>query len=598
MRTRRRTIKLSKKQAKYQQKISAVPVPMANHEPRQVKVRQTIVIPKLVTVRQLANALSVSPAQLLAILLKNGLQVHVNQSIDYETAALVAEELGFPTQLADQTFKSRQLIKGKVDLRPRPPVVTVMGHVDHGKTTLLDALRKTNLAQTETGGITQHIGAYQVDSITFLDTPGHEAFSTLRAHGASLTDIIVLVVAANEGVKPQTIEAIAHARAANLPIVVVITKIDLANANPEGIRQQLGQLGIKSDQQGGETPYVEISAPQKRNLDELLEVIKLIAQLKKFEAPFSGPATGVVVESEMKVGIGPVSTIIVQEGNLATGDHVVFESTSGKIRTMTDWQGQPLNHATPSTPVRISGIKNLPKFGERFQVAANSLAIEELPKDRSTLTLSPEPKQTNGTDSLPIIIKTDTTGSLETIRHLIDETRSDRRQLSVIFSAVGDVTESDIRLAGITGAWIVAFRVKMPAPLAPMVKQIGVVIDRFEIIYDLIEAIQKRVEYQQVDPVTSQTNEGAIIRVFRDEPKEAIVGVIIKQGVIKLNQAIRLMRVDQSIGTGSIESIKHLKTALTKANINQEVGIGIKKNIVSQPWSIKINDQIVTIPKS
>ena len=378
---RRRQRKLSKKEAKAQAKTTANRLPTTESKTTvsgsQSSVREAIDVPSVLTVREFAEALKIPVTEVIGSLIKNGVMATINESIDFDTMAIIGDELGFEIKIKSEIRNPKsETISIKKNLKPRPAVVTIMGHVDHGKTKLLDAIRHTDVIATESGGITQHIGAYQVNiktkehknlrTITFLDTPGHEAFSAMRAHGANITDVVVLVVAANDGVKPQTVEAANHAKDAKVPIVVAINKVDLPDADVEKTKRQLADVDLQAEEWGGKTAMVEVSAKLGKNIDQLLEMILLVADLKELKADPNQPASGVVIESHMQAGRGPIATVLVQEGTLKVGDHLIIGQTYGKVRIMESYLGKKVFKAGPSTPVRIAGLQDLPNFGDRF----------------------------------------------------------------------------------------------------------------------------------------------------------------------------------------------------------------------------------------
>lgn len=599
MARRKKIVKLSKKQIKYQKKITDLGT---RSRPADDNVEQVfrplpnkdINIPKIISIRQLSEITHVPTAKLILALAKNGIQSSLNQSIDFETAALLIDEWGFTARPEKERVQlDRESVSGELD--DRPPVVAIMGHVDHGKTTLLDTIRKTNIADSETGGITQHIGAYQADGITFLDTPGHEAFSILRSHGALITDITVLVVAADEGVKPQTLEAISHAKAANVPIIVAINKVDSAQANSDRVRQQLAEQGLKSDQWGGNVPFVEVSAKTGKNIDDLLATIHLVAELQTLKAQYDGSATGVVIESAIDHGIGSTATVLVSQGTLKLGDRVVFQNCWGKIRSIKDWQGKSLNLATPSQPVTLTGLKGLPKLGETFRTVEPGGTLKQITENFHRLQtphhLTRSAKIGIG-QTINVIVKADSTGSLESIRHCLQGSQSHDRQFAIIYGGIGPITESDINLAKLTKSWLVAFRTKLQPGLDHLLSQTPININHYNLIYDLLKDTQEKLTADDDHSQTEVKNEAQVLKIFREDANEALVGVKIIKGVIKEGQKIVVLRNQNQVGYGSILSIRQVRAKTHQATTGMEVGLIIKKMTDSLPWQIESRDTI------
>ena len=468
-------------------------------------------IPGTINVRQLAELLKVSAIDVIKQLMKSGIMANINQVIEYEAAAAVASEFGYQSRPQHLTVRSQAsviseikkqqlLSEESVNLKPRPAVVTIMGHVDHGKTRLLDAIRQTNVMDTEAGGITQHIGAYQVEidgkKITFLDTPGHEAFTAMRARGAQVTDVTVLVVAADDGVMPQTLEAIAHARAAGVPIVVAINKIDKPDANPDHVKQQLADAGLLVEDWGGDVVSVPTSAKSKTGISDLLENILLVAELENLRANPSQPAKGVVIEARLDKTKGPLATVLVHDGTLRLGDTVVVGATWGRVKAMFNDAGKRLRRAGPSTPVVVLGLHSVPQVGDTLTAVAGEHQARDLvqqhqqetkvaPKSVSLTNLFDQ-ISTGGVKELNIILKADVQGSLEPIRTLLERLGTDEVQVRIIHSGSGNVTESDVMLAIASKGLVIAFNTKVEAGAQKLAETENIDIRNYKVIYDLV----------------------------------------------------------------------------------------------------------------
>lgn len=560
---------------------------------RIIKVYQTI------KVADLAHELGVKLPQLTKVLMQNGVMANPSMSLDFDTASLIASEFGFEAQ---NVHKSDVEILDEAafgDLNaepvPRPPIVTVMGHVDHGKTTLLDALRKTNVAQGEAGGITQHIGAYQVQSnhglITFIDTPGHAAFTAMRARGANVTDIVILVVAADDGVMPQTVEAISHAKAAGVSIIVAVNKIDKPGANPDKIKQQLAEYELIPEEWGGDTIFCPISALKGEGLTELLDQISVMVELQELKANPKRSATGIVIESKVEKGKGNVATILVQDGTLRQGDYFVVGVVSGRVRSMTDAQGKVLKEAPPSTPVEITGLKETPRAGDRFdvvrdekiaeRVAAQRLAdrekAEAIPASKMTLEDLFSKVSTGETKELPIVLKADVAGSVEAVIGMLEKIESDEVKVKIVHSAVGGISESDILLAGTAGGIVVGFNVRPDGAAQSLAKQQGVEIRTYSIVYELLDDI-KKVLSGLLEPDVVEVPQGrAAVRETFSVPKiGTIAGSYVEEGKITRNSQARLVRDGRVIYEGAISSLKRFKDDAKEVAAGFECGIGIE----------------------
>ncbi len=560
-------------------------------------------VPQVVPVRRLSELLNVPVTKVIQVLFGYGVRATINESIDFDTAAIVADELGFSIKLAgaEQVSEETKIKRGKES--ERPPVVTVMGHVDHGKTRLLDTIRRTNVVATESGGITQHIGAYQVQVkndkgsrlITFLDTPGHEAFSALRAHGANITDIVVLVVAADDGIKPQTIEAVSHARAANVPIIVAITKIDKPESDIERTKRQLADIDLMSEEWGGKTVIVPVSSVTGDGINELLEMILLTADVGEFKAPNEGLVTGVVIESHIAPGMGAVATVLIQQGTLTPGSVIVFHSTYGKVRFMENYLGKRVDKATPSTPVRVAGLKNVPEFGEIFrEVESEKVARELVEKTGSTRNVRSlkhvglgeisEAIAEGQLKELNIVIKADAQGSLEAIRNSVLELSTAEVAIRIVHEGVGDVSESDVNMALASKALIVSFRVLIPPAIRKYATQKGVTISSYDIIYqlidDLFDALAGLLEPEIVEV---ELGELEVLQVFRSSKNSGIIGGRVTSGVIERLAKAKITRNGEEIGQAKITQLQREKTIVDKVNAGTECGMSIDTITIPKP---------------
>ncbi len=570
---------------------------------------EIIELPPTLTVRELAQKLDVSPIDLIKTLMNVGVMAGINQLIDFETAEIVAAELGKEVRLAVPEEEReaeaeqgelplwRKLLQAEptAKLRPRPPVVAILGHVDHGKTTLLDAIRHTNVAAREAGGITQHISAYQVEhdgqTITFLDTPGHAAFTSLRARGAKGADIVVLVVAADDGVMPQTREAIAHAKAARVPIVVAINKIDKPNAQPERVRRQLSDLGLVPQEWGGDTIMVEISAKAGLNLDELLEAILLVADTADIRANPQGRVFGTVIEAQIKKGQGVVATLLVQNGTLRVGDVLVAGTTYGKVRALFDFRGRRLREAGPSTPVGMLGFRDLPEAGSLFIKVENekkARAIVEERRQAAKQQAQQTPRMTleeffqrlqeGEVKKLPLVVKVDVQGSLEPVVKAIEEIgERNEAQVEIIYAGVGNITENDVMLAASSKAVVVGFNVKPDTAARKVAEQEGVSIRLYRVIYELLDDIEKALK-GLLEPEKREVTlgEAEVLAVFPSSKFGKVAGARVRCGVIRRNARIRVLRGDRVVFDGEIGSLKRFQEDVREVREGFEFGIGLK----------------------
>jgi len=563
-------------------------------------------IPDYLTVRQLAEILDVSPIDVIKELMNNGIMANINQQIDYETAAIVAEEMGFSAQpvkppeeekLAAIPLPLHRRLYQEEDpknLRPRPPVVTVMGHVDHGKTSLLDVIRHSNVVAKEAGGITQHIGAYQVKlhgkKITFLDTPGHEAFTAMRARGAQATDIAILVVAADDGVMPQTREAIAHARAAQVPIIVALNKIDKPNANPERVKQQLADLGLVPEDWGGDTIVVPVSAKEKIGIDELLENILLVTEVADLKANPNRPAMGVVIESKLDTTRGPTATLLVQNGTLRQGDIVLIGDTYGRVRAMFNEHGKRIKKAPPSTPVAILGLPKVPNVGDIFEVVKDEKTARAIAAERAetkqeviqrprALTLDEiyERFQAGVTKELNIILKADVQGSIEPIVSSLEKLGTDELKVRILHADTGNITESDIMLAVASQAIVIGFGVQMDPAARRMAESEGVDVRIYNVIYQLIEDVEKALkgllEPEYKEKVIGHAEVRAIFRVSR---LGKVAGCYVTDGMVTRNAKARITRNGEVVYDGAVASLRRFTEDVREVKAGFECGIGLQ----------------------
>ncbi len=556
---------------------------------------RTVALPRTLTVRDLSEALNVSSVDIIKELMKRGVMAAINQSIDHDVAASVAQALGFDVEQmeapAAATADRRAEGEGEGDLQSRPPVVTVMGHVDHGKTSLLDAIRQTNVTAQEVGAITQHIGAYQVEvnghKITFIDTPGHEAFTALRARGASVTDIAVLVVAADDSIMPQTIEAIDHAKAANVPIIVAINKIDLPAANPEKVKQDLVQHGLVIEEFGGEVIAVPVSAKTHEGLDNLLEHIQLVAEISELKANPDCQPEGVIIESEMNPSRGPLATVIVQRGTLRVGDIVIAGASWGKVKAMFDEKGARVTAAGPATPVEIMGLNTVPRPGDPFAVVDEEREAREAAEERERETAEAgravSLEAISGdiaagrVKDLNIIIKGDTNGSVEAIRSSLERLGAVDVRVNVIHSAVGNVSESDVMLATASRAIVVAFNVKVDPGARRISETERIDIRNYQIIYELIEDVEKAVK-GLMEPVTAEVIDGhAEVRAIFRVRGGRVAGCMITDGLVRRNSLARVLRQGEMIHESRVSSLRRFQEDVREVATGLECGIGVEK---------------------
>ncbi len=566
--------------------------PAPPRPPREITITEGI------TVRDLAEKLDVRAKEVLKELLDRGVFASINQALDAPTATSLAEAFsGIVTVISfeDETVQEVAKEEKPENLRPRPPVVTVMGHVDHGKTSLLDAIRETEVASGEAGGITQHIGASSVSvdgrRIVFVDTPGHEAFTRMRARGAKVTDLVVLVVAADDGVMPQTLEAIDHAKAAGVPILVAVNKIDKPEAQAERVKRQLADRGLMPEEWGGDTVMVEVSARQKTNLSKLLEMILLVADLRELRANPEAPASGTVLESRVDRGRGPVATVLVQNGTLHTGDFFICGAVYGKVRALFDDHGRTVKEAGPSTPVEVLGLQGVPEAGDHFQVADEAKArhiadyrqgkLREATLARSagariTLDQLHEQLKSGEAKELPIVIKADVQGSVEVLSELLPKLSTDAVKLKIIHASVGAVTETDVLLASASGAIIFAFNVRPDRKASDLAQRENVEIRTHSVIYEVSDEI-KRAMTGLLEPVYKETHLGRaeVRNTFRIKGVGMIAGCHVADGIMKRDAEVRVVREGVVIYTGRINSLKRFKEDAGEVRAGFECGVGV-----------------------
>ena len=580
-----------------------------------------VLVPETITVADLAHKMAVKGVEVVKALMKMGMMVTINQSIDQDTALIVVEELGHigkPAAADDpEAFLDDTASQNEAELLPRPPVVTVMGHVDHGKTSLLDYIRRTKVVAGEAGGITQHIGAYHVETprgvVTFLDTPGHEAFTAMRARGAKATDIVILVVAADDGVMPQTIEAIAHAKAANVPIVVAVNKIDKDSANPERIRQELTQHEVIPDDWGGTTQFVDVSAKKGINIDALLEAVLLEAEVLELQAPVDAPAKGIIVEARLDKGRGAVATLLVQSGTLRKGDMLLAGTAFGKVRAMMDENGKLVDEAGPSIPVEILGLSDVPNGGEDAMVLADEKKAREIALFRQgkyrdvRLAKQQAAKLENmfnnmgegQAQSLAVIIKSDVQGSYEALAGSLQKLSTDEVKVNVLHSGVGGITESDVNLAIASGAFIIGFNVRADASARKLAESEDVEIRYYNIIYAAIDdvkaAMSGMLAPEQKEQITGMVEIRQVISVSK---VGNIAGCMVTDGVVKRDSHIRLIRNNVVIHTGELASLKRFKDDVKEVRMGFECGLMLRNyNDIMEGDQLEVFD-IVEVARS
>ena len=568
--------------------------------PTEPVVRE-IMVPETITVADLAHKMSVKAAAVIKTLIKLGSMVTINQVLDQETAMIVVEDMGHIAKAAKldepDTFLSEELQAHETvhELHARAPVVTVMGHVDHGKTSLLDYIRRTRVASGEAGGITQHIGAYHVQTprgmVTFLDTPGHEAFTAMRARGAKATDIVILVVAADDGVMPQTIEAIAHAKAANVPLVVAINKIDKPDANLERVKQELVAQGVVPEEYGGESPFVPVSAKTGAGIDNLLEQVLLQAEVLELKAPVEAPAKGLVIEARLDKGKGPVATVLVQSGTLRRGDVLLAGSVFGRVRAMLDETGHPVEQAGPSIPVEIQGLSDVPLAGEEAVALGDERKAREialfrqgkfrevkLAKQQATkLENMFEQMGEGGVKTLPLLIKADVQGSREALAHALSRLSNEEVKVSVVHSGVGAITESDINLALASKSVVIGFNTRADVAARRLAESQGVDIRYYNIIYDAVDEVKAALS-GMLAPEKKESILGLvqIRQIYKISKVGTVAGCMVLEGLIKRGARVRLLRDNVVLFDGELDTLKRFKDDVREVKAGFECGLSLK----------------------
>lgn len=561
------------------------------------KHRGTLVIPDSITVKEFADKLGVPATAIIKTLMGVGVMAAINQSIEHEAAAMVAQKLGFTVERPQATQVT--VLDDTEDppeaLKERPPIVTIMGHVDQGKTTLLDAIRRTRVVEQEAGGITQHLGAYQVErngrKITFIDTPGHEAFTAMRSRGAQVTDIAVLVVAADDGVMPQTIEAVNHAKAADVPIIVAVNKMDRPGANLDRVKQQLVEVDLVPEDWGGDTIFVPVIALKGEGIDELLEMILLVAELRELKANPGRPGQATVIESELDKGKGPVATILVRNGTVKVGDAVVVGAIAGRVRALINEHGKPVKEAGPSTPVQVLGLSDVPQAGDFLEVVADERTAREIAAARQQENKSEVQRanrvrlaelfnrvQEGEVKDLNIVVKADVQGSVEALRQSLEKLSTDEVRVNVIHGAAGGITESDINLAAVSNAIIIGFNVRPETSARNLAEREGVDVRLYRVIYDAISDVEKAME-GLLEPTYEEVVLGrAEVRAtFKVPGVGTIAGCYVTDGKMVRNAEARVLRDNVVVYEGRVSSLRRFKDDVREVAEGYECGVGIER---------------------
>lgn len=556
-------------------------------------------LPQSISVRDLAERFNLTAPAMIAELMKQGIMASLSEKVDFEIASIVGESLGKKIELSDETDEDevkKQKIQDKLKrimessnktTTARPPVVVVMGHVDHGKTKLLDAIRQTEVIATESGGITQHIGAYQVKEknkwITFIDTPGHEAFSSMRSRGANVADIAILVVAADDGVQPQTIEAVKMIQDAGLPMVVAINKIDKAEADVERVKKDLSEINLVPEDWGGDTICVSVSAKENKNLNELLDMVLLVAEMNqdKIQAEFDRAAAGTIIESHLDKGTGPVATALIHIGTLKLGDNVQIGSVLGKIRNMTNWQGKKLERATPSTPVQIIGLSDVPEVGEVLEAGVDIKSLKrKLASKKSWLAIDVSKEEDKEDDKkskikkLNIVLKADVAGSLEAIIQSLKKYNNKQVMINIVYKGLGNITEVDVIRADSTKAYVFGFHTTATSQAFEVAKEKKVEIRTYQVIYKLIEEVEELLE-NLLEPIVTREVTGAaqVLVIFRGQKAKMIVGTKMKKGEVKSGAKVIVYRNDKIIGEGVVQELRVGPEIVSQVNEGTEFGM-------------------------
>ena len=563
----------------------------------QPQSRGTLVLPDTITVKEFADKLGVPAAAIIKTLMGAGVMAGINQSIDFEAAAMVARKVGFQVKRpeAAKVSKINERDDAPESLRPRPPIVTIMGHVDHGKTTLLDTIRKSRVAASEAGGITQHVGAYQVTyegkKITFIDTPGHEAFTAMRSRGAQVTDIAVLVVAADDGVMPQTIEAMNHAKAAGVPIIVAINKMDRPGANPDRVKQQLAEHELVPEEWGGDTIFVPISALKGDGIPDLLEMILLVAELRELVANPDRPATATVLDAELDKGRGAVAKVIVRNGTLKVGDAVIAGAVAGRVRAMFDEFGKPTKAAGPSMPVEVLGFADVPRAGDLVEVVDSEKTARQIAAERQERASNEAHRakrvrlaelfnqvQSGDVKDLNVLVKADVQGSVEALRDSLEKASTDQVRVNVIHGAVGAITESDVNLAVASNAIIIGFNVRPESNARNLAEREGVDIRLYRVIYEALEDVEKAIE-GMLEPTYEEvvTGRAEVRATFKVPGVGVVAGCYVTEGKISRGSDARVLRDNVVIYEAKVSSLKRFKDDVREVAAGYECGIGIER---------------------
>lgn len=581
----------------------------AKKEVEAEKKKPRLDVPEGTTVKKFAELVGRLPSEIIKTLMSLGEMVTINQPMGNEAIKLLGEDYGYEVNITSIGEEVEEKIEeAPEDLEPRPPIVTIMGHVDHGKTSLLDTIRKTNVISEEAGGITQHIGAYQVvhqgKKITFIDTPGHESFTAMRARGAKVTDIAVLVVAADDGVKPQTIEAIDHARAAQVPIIVAVNKIDKPEANPDKVRKELTELGLAPEEWGGDTIFVNISAKYNTNLEELLEMIILVAELQELRANPKIHASGVAIEARLDKGRGPVATVLIQRGTLKVGDGAIAGLAYGRVRAMLDDMGKPVPEATPAQPVEVLGLSSVPQAGDIFKVVADERTAKHIAEERAlhkrVIEMERRPHVTlddlflrikeGEIQELNIILKGDVQGSLEALQESLEKLEHKQVRLNIIHKAVGAISESDVMLAAASNAIIIGFNVRPQPKAKEMAVKENVDMRMYRVIYKVVEDINAALigmlkpEYEEIEQ-----GRGEVIQTFKIKGVGVIAGTLVKEGEVVQGAKVRIVRDGVIVHDGTILSLRRYKEDVHSVSSGLECGMTF-----SNFQDIKIGDVVET----
>ncbi len=580
-------------------------------------VVKEVSIPEMIMVSDLAQKMSVKAAMVIKHLMKLGIMATINQSIDQETAAILVEEMGHKAIMqSDDDLEQEMLAEAQEEdnrvALPRAPIVTIMGHVDHGKTSLLDYIRKTRVAAGEAGGITQHIGAYQVKtdhgSVTFLDTPGHAAFTAMRARGADVTDVVIVVVAADDGVMPQTKEAVEHARAANVPIIVAMNKMDKPDANPDKVMQELSTIGVLAEEWGGDVQFLKISAKTGEGIDELIEALIVQTEILELKAPVEGSALGIVIESRLDKGRGVVATVLIQKGTLESGQMVLCGHEYGRVRAMFNENGKAIKEAGPCVPVEILGLSGTPNAGDEFLVVQNERIAKDLAKHREDRKkLSRHAVQhaskldevfsrmaTGELASVNLVLKTDVQGSLEALRSSLISLSNNEVEVKVVFGGVGGINEGDVNLALASGAILMGFNVRADTTARKLIEEKGIDLHYYSIIYEAIDEVKKAISGMLAPEIREQIVGLAEVRdVFKSPKLGAIAGCMVIDGFVKRNLPIRVLRENVVIYEGQLESLRRFKDDVAEVKMGMECGIGVKNyNDVQSGDQIEVFERI------